>query len=327
MSGKKTVSPILVMIAFTTVYLVWGSTYFFIQKAIQNIPPMLLGALRFCIAGLLMLAWCIIKGEKIGTWQQVKQAAVSGLLLLLVGNGAVMWAERTLPSSVVAVMVSSAPLWFVVLDKAKWKENFSSREALLGLIVGFLGVILLFSEQAAQAISASSGVAQLVGLIIVVIGSISWSAGSLYSKYKSSGSAPVHSAWQLLAAGIAFIPCSLITNEWSSFYWHNVSVSAWFSLLYLIVMGSLAAYSAYVWLLQVRPATQVSTYAYVNPVVAVLLGVFFAGENLNWIQLTGLSVILVSVLLINWGKYKKEKSVRRIQSIHSSGNSVEEKIE
>lgn len=257
-----------------------------------------------------MLAWCMINGEKIANWQQIKPAVVSGLLLLLLGNGAVIWAEKTLPSSLVAVMVSSAPMWFVLLDKAKWKENFSSRKMLLGLIVGFLGVILLFSEQAVKAISASGGKARLAGLIIVIIGSMSWSAGSLYSKYKSSASATVHSAWQMLAAGIAFIPCSLLNNEWSSFHWHNVSASAWLSLAYLIVMGSLAAYSAYVWLLQVRSATQVSTYAYVNPVVAVLLGVFFAGENMDWIQLTGFAVILVSVLLINWGKYKKQRSVQ-----------------
>jgi drug/metabolite transporter (DMT)-like permease len=137
---------------------------------------------------------------------------------------------------------------------------------------------------------------------------MSWAGGSLYSKYNStSTSATVNTAWQMLAAGIAFIPGSFINNEWSTFHFASVTTGSWLSLLYLITMGSLAGFSAYVWLLQVRPATQVSTYAYVNPVVAVLLGVIFAGEQMTILQLTGLAVILLSVLLINLAKYRNEK--------------------
>jgi drug/metabolite transporter (DMT)-like permease len=254
-----------------------------------------------------MLIWCLIRGEKLGKWEQIKPAAISGLLLLLVGNGAVIWAEKTLPSSLVAVLVSSAPIWFVLLDKPKWKENLSSKEMLAGLFIGFIGVILLFSEQASKALSTSGNVAQLGGLILLIAGSASWAAGSLYSKYHSSGSASTHSAWQMLFAGIAFMPLSFLNHEWDNFHWSNVTTESWLSLWYLVLMGSLAAYSAYVWLLQVRPATQVSTYAYVNPVVAVLLGVLFAHESMSWLQITGLAVILTSVLLINMAKNKKEK--------------------
>ncbi|MGZ3915205.1 MAG: EamA family transporter [Flavisolibacter sp.] len=304
---KKIASPILVIIAFATVYLVWGSTYFFIQIAIREIPPFLLGALRFLAAGLVMMIWCLVKGERIWSWQQIKPAAISGFLLLFVGNGAVIWAEKSLASSLVAVLVSAAPLWFVLLDKPRWKENLTNRKMVLGLIIGFIGVVLLFSEQTAKAFSIPGAATRVIGLVILLIGSMSWAAGSLYSKHRSSGSGIGNTTWQLLAAGLAFLPLSWLTREWTGVQWKAISGNAWLSLGYLIVMGSLAAYTAYVWLLTVRPATQVSTYAYVNPIVAVLLGVFFAGEEMSLWQFTGLVIILSSVLLINKAKSGKQQ--------------------
>ena len=308
---KKEASTAMVILAFATVYIVWGSTYFFIQKAIQHLPPLMLGAIRFIAAGMLLMTWCIIKGEKLWDWQQIKPAIVSGLLLLFIGNGTLILAEKTLPSSFAAIFVSSTPVWFVLLDWPKLKENLSNRSTVLGLIIGFLGVVLLFSQSLPGLFSSSGHSAEIIGMLILVIGSISWAGGSLYSKYKSKGSATVNTTWQMLAAGIAFIPFSLGAGEWKGFQWQAVPAESWLSVLYLVTMGSLAGYSAYVWLLHVRPATQVSTYAYVNPVVAVLLGVFFAGEHLTLIQLGGLAVILTSVLLINLAKYRKEKQEKR----------------
>ncbi len=310
---KKSAPPAMVVLAFATVYLVWGSTYFFIQRAVQHIPPMLLGALRFSASGILLMAWCIIRGEKIFTWQQIKPAAITGLLLLFIGTGIVIWVEKTLPSSLVAVLLSSQPLWFIVLDKRHWKDNFKSRNIVIGLIIGFAGVILLFSEEAATALSTSKGSLQVTSFLILLLGAISWCSGSLYSKYNSKGPAIVSSSWQMLAAGIAFIPAIFIDNEWSGFAWSTVTTGAWLSVLYLVFMGSLAAYSAYVWLLSVRPATQVSTHAYVNPVVAVLLGAIFASEHISLLQIAGLATILLSVLLINIAKYRNEKPIEQVQ--------------
>ncbi|MEX6685928.1 EamA family transporter [Danxiaibacter flavus] len=304
---QKHASPLMVVVAFATVYLVWGSTYFFIQRAVSHIPPFLIGAMRFLAAGIIMLTWCALRGEKIFNPQQIRPAVISGLLLLLIGNGTVIWAEQTLPSSLVAVLVSSAPIWFVLLDKPKWKENFTSKSTLTGLFIGFAGVILLFSEQTGKALSGGGGIMRIVGLIAIVLSSMSWAGGSLYSKYNGKGSASINTGWQMLSAGIAFVPISLLSGEWQSFQWQTVPASSWLSVVYLIFMGSLAGYSAYVWLLQVRPATQVSTYAYVNPVVAVLLGVFFANEHMTVTQILGLAIILTSVLLINLAKYRKEK--------------------
>jgi len=320
--AKKSASPLMVVIAFATVYLVWGSTYFFIQRAVVHFPPFILGAIRFITAGGLLFAWCAIKGEKLFNWSHIKPALVSGLLMLFVGNGAVIWAEQSLASSLVAVLVSSAPIWFVILDKPKWKENLTSRPTIVGLIVGFIGVILLFSEQTSKALGAGNSY-QVIGLIVLIIGAMSWAGGSLYSKYNSkSTSATVNTAWQMMAAGIAFVPGTFINNEWSTFQVQSVTASSWFSLFYLITMGSLAGFSAYVWLLQVRPATQVSTYAYVNPVVAVLLGVLFAGEHMTVLQIAGLAVILLSVLLINLAKYRSEKKSLE----NNSSSSIKNKI-
>lgn len=315
----------MVVLAFAIVYIVWGSTYFFIQKAVYEFPPFIMGALRFLIAGAAMLIWCMIRREKIWNWQIIKHATISGLLLLLIGNGAVIWAEQTLPSSLVAILVSAAPIWFVLLDRPHWRENFHSRETLTGLIIGFIGVVLLFFQQLMETFGETNGNVHVISLIILIFGSISWARGSLYSKAKSVGSTMANTTWQMFTAGIAFLPFALFTGEMSRFKPFAISAGAWFSLFYLIIFGSLIAYSAYVWLLQVRPATQVSTYGYVNPVIAVLLGVFLGGEKMSWIQLLGLAIILISVLLINIAKARKEKKLmlkRKAESALVNNNAV-----
>lgn len=297
----------MIIIAFATVYIVWGSTYFFIAVAIRHFPPMILGALRFLMAGGLLMGWCLFKGEQLGNWKQIKPALITGLLLLLVGNGGVIWAEKWLPSSLVAVLISSSPFWFVVLDVPRWRENLTNRSIISGLIFGFIGVTLMFGEKIVAAISATGYSNEILGLIIVLIATISWAGGSLYSKHNSTGSSTVNTAWQMSVAGVTFLLISFFSDEWGGFEWGTVTPASWFALFYLTLLGSVAAYSAYVWLLKVRPAAQVSTYAYVNPVIAVLLGVFFAGEHMSFLQVSGLLVILISVLLINLAKYRKEK--------------------
>lgn len=295
-----------VVIAFAIVYIVWGSTYFFIRLSVAHIPPMMVGMLRYLVAGLLMLGWCVVRREPLFTKGVIGPAFVSGFLLLCGGNGILIWAEQYVPSSLAAVLLASGPIWFVLLDRRQWGVNLRSRSTLVGLGVGFIGVLLLFAERL-RGVSSVQGRGTLA-LLMLIIASISWAAGSLYSKYRSAPvSNSVNAGWQMLMAGLVFLPASGISGEWANFHFREVPLSSWLAIAYLVTMGSLAGYSAFVWLLQVRPATQVSTHAYVNPVVAVLLGVFFAGESLSAMQLLGLAVILTSVLLINLAKYRKRR--------------------
>jgi drug/metabolite transporter (DMT)-like permease len=295
---------LLIIVAFAAIYIVWGSTYFFIQIAVHDFPPMLMGALRFLIAGALLMAWCYIKGDKIWVTKNVTSSAISGLLMLFVSMGVVISVEKFLPSSIVAIMTSANPIWFVVLDKGNWKTNFSNKFTISGIILGFAGVLLLFGEAIGKSVNGSMSATELTGLILMIFAPAAWCAGGLYSKIKG-GNAParLNTAWQMLIAGLVFIPASFIHGEYATFHIGQVSAQAWMALCYLILFGSIGAFSAYVWLLSVRPATEVSTHSYINPVVAVLLGVLFAGEHVSLLQLSGLVVILFSVLLVNFTKY------------------------
>jgi drug/metabolite transporter (DMT)-like permease len=304
--SKHHTNTFAVVVAFAVVYIVWGSTYFFIKGALEGFPPFILGATRFLVAGIIILIWAAVKGEKVFDFKLIPMSAISGFLMLFVGNGMVIWVEQTLPSAMAAIMVSSAAFWFVILDKPKWKINFSNSNTILGLIFGFIGVILLFWEKISGA--SIAGDKEALGLVLLSFSVIGWAGGSLFAKYYTSGSSQlVNTGWQITIAGLAFIPGIFLTDELDNFHLNRIDSFAWFSIVYLITMGSIAAYSAYVWLLMVRPATQVSTYAYVNPVVAVLLGVIFAGEKITLFPVLGLAIILGSVLLLNLSAYRKSK--------------------
>lgn len=303
-NSLKPAPLVTVIIAFAIVYIVWGSTYFFIQSSERGFPPFLLGAVRFFASGFLLLGWCAVKKFKLIYRPQIKTSFIVGNLLLFIGNGSIIWAETALPSSFVAVLVSAAPVWFILFDTRNQKANFSNKHILIGIFTGFAGVILLFSEKIFSGLSPANSTLNIIYLLVIVAGNISWCVGSLYSKYNASGNIMVGAAWQMIFAAVSFIIISLCTGEINHFQIHEVQLRAWLSVIYLVTMGSLAGYSAYIWLLQVRPATQVSTNAYVNPVVAVLLGVFFGGEVINGVQIGALAIILSSVFIINFDKYK-----------------------
>lgn len=317
---KKEISPLMLVVAFATLYLVWGSTYFFIGIAVQAIPPFIMGAMRFVAAGILLMLWCWINREPLFNLKQIKFASVTGIFLLFVGTGAVIYAEKTLASSLVAVIISSQAIWLVLMDRKHWRETFTNKNTVTGLVIGFIGVILLFSESASKALGTADAHASIIALLVLFVGMLSWSGGSIYSKYKSFGSSTVNSTWQMMSAGLVFLLASFVFNEWKGFDIRQVPSAAWWSVLYLVVMGSLAGFSAYVWLLKVRPVSQVGTHVYVNPVVAVLLGVFFAGEKMSFLQVLGLGIILTSVLLINFNKYRSSKKVTVAQNISDTSS-------
>jgi len=296
----------MVIAAFATLYLVWGSTYFFIREALDGFPPMLLGGLRFMTAALLMLGWCALRGLPVRPGRDLGKAAIVGFLLLFIGNGVVVWVEQVVPSSLVAIMIAAAPLWFVVLDRPLWPVNLRSRSTVLGVLTGFGGVLLLFGGRNGGPSLTGLWTPEVTGLGLLVISTMAWTAGSLYAKRSPlSLPAAVGISWQMLTAGACFLLAATFRGEWAVIRWAAVPANAWFAMVYLVLFGSLAGFSAYVWLLARRPATQVSTYAYVNPVVAVLLGVLVGQERIGTREVAGLAVVLGGVLLINLAKYRK----------------------
>jgi len=303
-------SKLQIIVAFAMIYIVWGSTFFFIHKALAGFGPFLLGAIRFSTAGLLMLVWCYFQGYRLFHRATIFHAGLMGLLLLYVDNGIIIWVEQFMPSGLVAIMSASAAIWFIVLDKPNWKTNFSNLSIVIGLFMGFFGVVMLFGDRLAQALDAAQRQSNIMGMSLLLLGALAWTIGSLYSKYygKSKkvekGNSLVGTAWQMFIAGIAFTLTAAGRGEITGFRFDMVPASAWWAITYLIGMGSIVAYSSYIWLLQVRPATEVSTHTYVNPIVAVLLGAWFAHETVSYSQLTALAVILGSVFLINWDAYK-----------------------
>ncbi len=305
MQHSKQPSVLLIILAFAAVYITWGSTYFFIEMAVKHIPPMALGAVRFIIAGGIMLLWAgVYKGENIWNKSALLPSMISGALMLFVGNGSVIWAEQWLPSSFVAIFLASAPLWFLLLDKINWRINFKNKFTIMGVLVGLLGVLALFYEK----IATSEFQKDLWPLIILCIANIGWTLGSLFSKYKvKTISTTVNSAWQMIAAGLVFSIVGMLDGEFYHLQWTQIPTQSWIAVVYLIIFGSIIGYSAYVFLLSVRSPTQVSTYAYVNPLVAVLLGVYFNHDRLSALQLGGLGIILCSVFFINLAKREQSK--------------------
>ncbi len=298
---------IRIIIAYFFIYVVWGSTYFFIGVALKGFPPFLLGAIRFTIAGLLLLAWCIYKGEPVFRKNLIKKSAISGIVLLFIDMAVVMLAQQYLSSSLVAIIAASTEIWILLLDAPMWKTNFRRWTFIVGIPIGFAGVIMLFLEQLQM--QDQSNPHSEYGVILLIFGCISWALGSLYAKYRSSAAeeqnAFAGTAWQMLAASAMFWLCTLFNGDIGSTDFAQVPTSAWLSLAYLITFGSILAYSSYVWLLKVRPAAEVGTHAYVNPVIAVFMGRTFGRENITFTQIAGMVTILFSVMLINRKKKNK----------------------
>jgi drug/metabolite transporter (DMT)-like permease len=299
-------TPYLVLLAFAAIYLIWGSTYFAILVGLRSMPPFMISAIRFSIAGLLLLAYCLLKGERF-TRKDFGKNALAGILMLFGGTGSVVWAEQYIASGVAAIVVASLPFWFVVLDKRQWAFYFNNSLIILGLLTGFAGILLLFGGGHSATTSASQAM-QSAAMLVLIGGGISWTVGSLYAKYSPTKlSNPLNVALQSLGAAMFSFLIAGISGEWATFAPESVLLESWLAVAYLIVMGSIVAYSSYTWLLAVRNPAQVGTYAYVNPVVAVLLGGLFAHEQISMTQYLALLVVLSGVLLVNLPKYRAVK--------------------
>lgn len=281
--------------AFAAIYVIWGSTYLAIKYAVETLPPLMMAGTRFITAGLILYAFVRARGVPSPTLAHWKSTAIIGGLLLLGGNGGVVWAEQTVPSSVAALLITSVPIWMVLID---WLRPGGVRPRLsvaAGVVLGFGGVILLIgSEELAKGQSLDR-----VGALILVCGSFCWSLGSVWSRSMSLPSSPLMvTAMEMLCGGGMLLASGVAIGEISQVSLDRMTLLSIGSLGYLIVFGSLVAFTSYVWLLKVSTPAKVSTYAFVNPVVAVLLGVTIGREPFGGKTLLASIVILAGVVLI-----------------------------
>jgi drug/metabolite transporter (DMT)-like permease len=292
-----------VIAAFAVVYLVWGSTYLAIRFTIETLPPFLSAGLRFFLAGLILYAFARIKNKEAAPQKKHwGPAIIAGGFLLLGGNGSVVWAERYVPSGLAALFIAIVPLWMVLLE---WWWHHTKRPSLgvfCGIGIGFLGVWLLmapdFLHHGAHSIN-------LGGALLLVLASFSWSIGSIYSRKADLPSSPyLSTAMQMISGGALLLLLGLIQGEYAHFHIVNFSAKSIFALIYLVIFGSLLAFTAYLWLLKNAGVARTSTYAFVNPVVAIFLGWAFAGEKLDLQTAIAALFVLVAVIVIT--VYHKE---------------------
>jgi drug/metabolite transporter (DMT)-like permease len=277
------------------VYVIWGSTYLAILWAIDTMPPLLMASVRFLVAGGLLFGWALLRGAPAPARAQWRAAAVAGGLMLAGGNGAVTVAEQWVPSGMAALLVASVPLWLVVLDALFGSRARPSARASVGLLVGFAGVGMLAGAPGL----GQGGAGEVFGVVLVLAGCASWAGGSLYLRYIAAPRHPLQwVAMQMITGGALLGLASVVTGDWLGFRPEDVSLRSALSLVYLIVFGALIAYSAYVWLLRVTTPARVGTYAYVNPVIALLLGWWLADEPLTFRSLMAAAIIVGSVVVI-----------------------------
>lgn len=290
---------IVVFLAFAAIYIIWGSTYLAIAYAIDTIPPFLMAGTRFIITSFILLAWMYVKKIPMPTLKQMGIASISGILMFVGGNVSVVWAEKYISSGVAAVIIASVPIWFVILDIEQLKKLRTNFLLSIGLLLGFVGVIILVGVKDIFQKDISPMILLSYGLIILA--TITWVLGTLYTRkanHPTNITAKVMS--QTLAAGIVTLILSAISGEFSTVDLSSITFVSYFSLGYLIVFGTVIAYYSYIWLIQIRPAAQVGTHTYVNPIIAVFLGWWLRDEIISPNIITGLTIILLSIFLINY---------------------------
>ena len=284
-----------IAVALGTVYVVWGSTYLAIRIGVETIPPLLMAGIRQAIAGLLMYGWLRWRGAAKPEPVHWRSATIIGGLMLLVGNGGVCWAEQVVPSGLTALLVATTPLWMVLLDWLWHGAKRPSGQLVAGLTLGFVGAGLLVSPGQ----FAGGGHVDPLGGVVLFVAALAWAAGSLYSRRaKLPSSTLLGAAMEMIAGGALLLVASGLFGEWRGFVWTQVSARSLGAILYLIVFGSMVAYTAYMWLMQVTTPARVSTNAYINPVVAVVLGWWVAGEPITQRIVIAAGIIIVAVIVI-----------------------------
>ncbi len=283
------------IVAFAAVYIIWGSTYLAIRFAVETLPPLIMMGLRFLIGGLIFYGYALVRGETKATFLNWKTAAIIGILMLCGGTGTFGWAETRVPSGLSALMIACVPFWIVVVDWLRPGGSKPRSATTLGLIVGFVGLGILIGPEE----FAGSHRVDITGGIALILASLSWATGSIYSRHnhaKLPASQWMSVAMELLIAGVASIAIGALLGETSSLNFSAMSAKSLLALFYLGIFGSLA-FAAYIWLLKASTPAKAATYAYVNPLVAVILGATLGSEEFS-LRIALASVVIISAVVV-----------------------------
>jgi len=281
--------------AFAAVYVIWGSTYLAIRFGVETIPPFMMAGTRFIFSGMLLYLWARARGAPRPTLKEWRSASIVGILLLFVGNGGVTWAEQRVPSGIASLFAATVPLWIVTLDWAWHGAERPRPRVIIGLVLGVAGVLLLIGPD--QLFGQSR--IDLTGAGVLLVAAVAWASGSLYSRKAALPSSPLlGTAMEMLVGAAALYLTSAASGELSKFHPLAVSSRSWLAVGYLSIFGSIVGFSAYIWLLRVAHASRVSTYAFVNPVIAIFLGWSLASEAFTFTMLLSAAVIILAVVLI-----------------------------
>lgn len=289
-----------VWLAMLAIYVIWGSTYLGIRFAIESIPPFLHAGMRFLIAAILILGWRFLAGDERPSLRQWRDASIVGLFLLLGGNGLVSWAEQTVDSGIAALIVGTVPLWLTLFEALRPGGVKPGWQAIVGLLIGFGGIFILINP---ETLASAAFRVDLLGAGALVLATILWAMGSIYAKTAQvPKSVFMFTGMQMASASVGLLLVSALNGEMASFDIRAVTLTSWMGLIYLILFGSLVAFVAYGWLLRNAPISLVSTYGYVNPLVAIFLGAWLANEVLTWRVFVAAAVIISAVVMINRAK-------------------------
>ena len=292
---EKHASRAQILAAFASIYLIWGSTYLAIRYADQTIPPFLMGGFRFVVSGALLYAWARYRGAPRPSRIHWRNAVIAGGFLLLGGNGAVVWAEQFVPSGMTALLVSILPFWLVLIEWVRPPRQRPHGAVLVGLILGFIGIVVLVGP----ADLSGHGEVRPIGALVLILGSLSWAIGSFYSRDADlPESGLLTTGMEMLGGGVLLLIAGALSGELSRFDVHRISGASAAGLLYLVTFGSLLGFTSYIWLLDKVSPARLGTYAYVNPVVAVILGWAIAGERLSIRTGVAATIVICAVALI-----------------------------
>jgi drug/metabolite transporter (DMT)-like permease len=288
-------APWKILLAFGIIYFVWGSTYLAIRIGVREVPPFMLAGMRFLVSGVVLYGWMRLKGAPPPSRRQWAGATLLGTLIFLVDYGCLFWAEQRVPSGIAAVVLATIPVFITLLEIIFLRTQRLTVRLGFALLLGLCGVAVLTG----QSFSFGEVPINRAGAFALIVASFTWSVATILTRrLPLPDSKPMSAAAQMITGGVQLFILAALSREFVGFHWQTVSWNAWLALIYLIIFGSIAGFTAYVWLLHYESPTKVGTYAYVNPMVAVAVGYFIGGEAVGRRTLLGALLILVSVITI-----------------------------